>query len=166
MIYAFIAALLLALLAGVGIEGYRKGEAAGANRVQVAWDKDKLAIQQLASAAEAANHAHDLKIITENEVLHATLDKTLADASASRDELNEWLLRYQAAAAARGRAMPEGAGERGPAPGSADPSLGRLDAALSAALAECRANNARFDTLAREVKPQLQQPGDNQGKHQ
>lgn len=152
------AVLAMLLFGGTFSYGLRVGE----HRVQVGWDADKARwaahdAQVAETAARAASDALNREAAAQahnDEVIHG-LQSTLGDAQARGDDFARRLRVAETAAAARGRDVPQAAGQpAAPAAGGAGSSAA-LDAALADAAAECIRNADRLDALVGEIKPQL-----------
>lgn len=156
-IIAIPVALLILLAAGwFGFKyAYSKGDAAGSNRVQIEWDKDKAAIQAVAAASILTAFKQRDEAIQSNQVIHDQYEAELLAAHTSAHTLAERLRQYETRAAAGSGAVQQTGRGPGPSQGPATPSMGQLDDATGAALAECAAVRAGYKALIAQIKPQL-----------
>ena len=153
-----ILAALLALVAGVwwyGAHEEAKGHAAGAAEIQTEWDADKVAIAKLASDAALKAEKDREDALANNEGVISDLQIQLQSARGLNTQLSASLRNYQTRPAAGGGGVPKAGGGQTVVVTAADPSVGRLDDALGAALSECADNRANQQALINELKPQL-----------
>jgi hypothetical protein len=156
MIYAKLA-FYAVLVAAIAYGGYHvadlKGKAA-TEKLQLAWDADKTAIQKAADAAIAQATKDRDAALAANEGIESDFQTQLSSARALNDSLAQ-RLRLTASTATGSSSVPKtGSGQQSTPAGPA-PSLGQIDDAIAATLTECAGNRAQLNSLIAEIRPQL-----------
>jgi hypothetical protein len=137
------------------LHAYDSGKTAGAAEVQTKWDADQAAIAAQAAAA-AAQAAKDKDAADANNArIQDDLQAQLLAARSSAATYASELQNTRARLAASLRAVPKAANNAGSVAGAAASSVGQLDAATGAALAECAVVRSDYHALIAELSPQL-----------
>jgi predicted negative regulator of RcsB-dependent stress response len=155
-----IAILVGAVLLVGGFFGYGAwresvGDKNGSNRVTVAWDADKAAIGKLAADTQAHNEAVLADTTVRNKGIIDVYQAKLSAAQSSAGVLASRLRDAEARLAASSRDVPQAGSNASTVAGAAPPSLGQLNEATGAALAECEAVRVGYIALIAEIRPQL-----------
>lgn len=154
--YKLIAGGILALILGCAAYfGLHQVYAAGEAHTQLAWDKDRIAIQAAADKQIAQLAAERDMAVRANEGITNDLQAQIIAARASADAYATSLRDTRTRLAALSSQMPKAANNASPATGAAPPSVGQLDAATGAALAECAEVRADYKGLIAELRVQL-----------
>jgi hypothetical protein len=165
MIYFKLAIAALLLIGGYWAynHAYDQGKKEGAAAVQVAWDKDKAAIQADAAKALATAAKDKEDALANNAGAIDDLQTQLSTANTLSAQLALRLRAHTACPAARSSPVPEAGNRSGVVIGAAPPSVGSADEvsggnlndSLNDALNECFVNRVKYSALLRELKPQL-----------
>jgi hypothetical protein len=132
---------------------YDEGHSAGVLQVQTEWDADKAAIQKTTDAAIAEQTKLKEDALEANQVIHDNYEKELSAVTATSDAFAKRL--RDAENRAHSGPVPKSGGGQSTAPAVSASSTDRLDGLLSAATAECLANEAQLDSLVKEISPQV-----------
>lgn len=151
-----LALLIAAVMALFGSGYYVGGLAPKASlaRLQSAWDKDKLAIQQAADRALADANAQKDMAIKANEGIANDYQSKLSAANADAESLAR-RLRDAEGRAAHPDSVPKAGDLKPVIAAGEDAGLQRLNGLLTDSLTECRSNSAQLNALIAEIQKQL-----------
>ena len=155
---ALAALLAIGGVIGYGHYRYEAGDKNGSNRVTVAWDADKSAIQKAADAQLAIVTKAKEDALAANEVIQNGYQVQLSAANANAADFAIRLRRAEANLAANRGNMPKASGGSGStdtsSPTSAD-QLGQLVGLVTGLRTECIKNDAQLDSLIAQSIRQL-----------
>lgn len=139
----------------MGTALYSAGKKNGADTIQLAWDKDKAAIQKAADEAVAEATKAKEDAIAANEVIKDDYEAQLLTSRALSSQLSQRLRIAESSLTAGSGTVSQGPDKPGTATAGSTPSMGQLNDALSSALTECANNRAQLNSLIAEIRPQL-----------
>lgn len=147
--------LLIGLCFWAFMTVYDNGKKEGANSVQVQWDANRAAIAKVTAEALAKANKDRDEALQANEAIHEKYVQDLAAAAAGAQSLTARLRDAENRASAYSRSLSQANNQQRPASGASPPSVGQLNEATGAALAECASYRAWGHALIAELKPQL-----------
>jgi hypothetical protein len=148
------AVVLLALFAWGAIADYSAGKKAGEDFIQAAWDKDKEAIEKLASDKAATDAKRMAELTSDNEGIVNDLQNQI-DAQRRLNSDLASRLRLATSIPAGSGPLPKAPNNSSPATITVNDRLGQIDDAIAAAFTECAQTRSDYKALIAEIKPQI-----------